>query len=83
LTAFKVLARRSPNRAGPVFINLKGEKLEGYKHWFSRAVEEAGLVDFTCYCLRHAFASRLVMAGVDIRTVAESMGHKTIQMTMR
>jgi hypothetical protein len=32
---------------------------------------------------RHTFASRLVMAGVDIRTVAELMGHKTIQMTMR
>jgi len=26
---------------------------------------------------------RLVMAGIDIRTVAELMGHKTIQMTMR
>ena len=33
--------------------------------------------------MRHTFASRLVMAGVDIRTVAELMGHKTIQMTMR
>ena len=39
--------------------------------------------DITWYCLRHTFASRLVMAGVDIRTVAELMGHKTIQMTMR
>jgi integrase len=28
------------------------------------------------------FASRLVMAGVDIRTVAQPMGHSTIQMTM-
>ena len=83
LAAFRVLAQRSPNWAGPVFVNLKGEKLEGYKHWFNQAVEGAGLVDFTWYCLRHTFASRLVMAGVDIRTVAELMGHKTIQMTMR
>jgi integrase len=78
-----VLTQRSPNGVGPVFVNLKGEKLEGYKHWFNQAVERAGLVDFTWYCLRHTFASRLVMAGVDIRTVAELMGHKTIQMTMR
>jgi integrase len=35
------------------------------------------------HCLRHTFASRLVMAGVDIRTVAELMGHKSLQMTMR
>jgi integrase len=83
LAAFKVLTQRSPNGVGPVFVNLKGEKLEGYKHWFNQAVERAGLVDFTWYCLRHTFASRLVMAGVDIRTVAELMGHKTIQMTMR
>jgi integrase len=83
LAAFKVLAQRSPNRTGWVFINLRGEKLEGYKHWFNKAVERSGLVDFTWYGLRHTFASRLVMAGVDIRTVAELMGHKTIQMTMR
>ena len=29
------------------------------------------------------FASRLVMAGVDLRTVQELTGHKTIQVTMR
>ena len=32
---------------------------------------------------RHTFASRLVMAGVDIRTVGQLMGRSTIQMTMR
>jgi integrase len=47
------------------------------------AVEEAGIKNFTWYCLRHTFAGRLVLAGVDIRTVAELMGHKNIQMTMR
>lgn len=33
-------------------------------------------------CTRHTFASRLVMAGVDLRTVAQLMGHNTIQMAM-
>jgi site-specific recombinase XerD len=33
--------------------------------------------------LRHTFTSWLVMAGVDIRTVAQLTGHRTIQMTMR
>src|SRR5437588_12632884 len=68
---------------GRVLVNMQGEPLKGYKHWFDPAVREAGISFFTWYCLRHTFASRLVMAGVDLRTVAELMGHKTIQMTMR
>jgi site-specific recombinase XerD len=50
---------------------------------FPRAVKRAGVVDFTCYDLRHAFASWLVMAGVDLATVKELMGHKYITMTRR
>jgi integrase len=81
--AFKVLRQRSLDPAGPVFVNIEGEPLRGYKHWFDPAVAEAGVREFTWYCLRHTFASRLVMSGVDLRTVAELLGHKTIQMTMR
>jgi site-specific recombinase XerD len=51
--------------------------------WFESAVKAAGLKAFTWHCLRHTFASRLVMVGVDIRTVQELMGHKTIAMTVR
>ena len=83
VAAFKVLQQRSSACAGPVFVNMQGERLQGYKHWFEDAVSEAGIHDFTWYCIRHTFASRLVMANVDLRTVAELMGHKTIQMTMR
>ncbi len=68
---------------GLVFLTKNGVPLRGYKHWFDKVINEAGIRDFTWYCLRHTFASRLVMAGVDIRTVAELMGHRSIQMTMR
>jgi hypothetical protein len=37
----------------------------------------------TWHTLQHTFASRLVMAGVDLKTVQELMGHKTIAMTAR
>jgi len=51
--------------------------------WFREAVRTAGIKDFTWHCLRHTFASRLIMAGVDLRTVQELMGHKSITMTAR
>lgn len=50
---------------------------------FESAAVKAGLGRFPWHCLRHTFASRLVLAGVDIRTVAELMGHRTLAMTMR
>jgi integrase len=83
LAAFKVLRQRSLEGAGRVFLNVHGEPLESYQHWFEPTVSEAGLKDFTWYCLRHTFASRLAMAGVDLRTIADLMGHQTTQMTMR
>ncbi len=82
MTAFTELMKR-PSPDSWAFVTMDGERLCGYKHWFVPAVETAAIRDFTWYCLRHTFASRLVMAGVNLRTVAELMGHKTIQMTMR
>lgn len=51
--------------------------------WFTAACKEVEIKNFTWHSLRHTFASRLVMAGVDLRTVQELMGHRTITTTMR
>ena len=46
-------------------------------------MERAELKDYTGRCNRHTFASRLVMAGVDLHTVGELLGLRTAQTTER
>jgi integrase len=50
--------------------------------WWS-ALKKAKIEGFRFHDLRHTFGSGLGMAGVDIRTIQELMGHKDIKMTMR
>ncbi len=50
---------------------------------FHNAVEKSGIEDFKIHDMRHTFASNLVMAGIDLMTVKELLGHKSIEMTMR
>jgi len=67
----------------PVFPGDAGEAVQEPCGWFHSAVERAGVKDYTWHCHRHTFASRLVMAGVDLRTVGELLGHKSPAMTYR
>ncbi|MCK4418022.1 MAG: site-specific integrase [Candidatus Latescibacteria bacterium] len=66
-----------------VFENKSGRSYDDLKRSYHTAVKKAGLGHARFHDLRHTFASHLVMAGVDLRTVQALMGHKTVQMTMR
>ena len=52
------------------------------KSW-AALMELAALDNFRFHDLRHHFASRLVMAGVDLYTVKELLGHSDFEMTQR
>jgi integrase len=67
----------------PVFRTPQGTPYKNFRTAFEHAVAKVGIADFTFPDLRHTFASRLVMLGVDLPTVQALMGHKTIAMTLR
>ncbi len=83
----KRLKKRHHELALPLDSTLFHSKRDGLiknpRKWFATALKQAEIKDVTWHTLRHTFASRLVMAGVDLKTVQELMGHKTIAMTAR
>lgn len=86
-TVFDLLKAKSKIRyiSGYVFASQAGTKIHARNllRAFYEARKKAGLEDVRFHDLRHTFATRLVQAGIDLYTVKELLGHKTITMTMR
>lgn len=69
--------------SGYVFEGDNGNHLADIKKGWGNLLEEAGITKFRFHDLRHHFASKLVMAGVDLNTVRELLGHSNLDMTLR
>lgn len=66
-----------------VFPGRHGALRSSIRTAFARACQRAQVHGVTWHTLRHTFASRLVLAGVDLRTVQELGGWQTIGMVQR
>ncbi len=75
---------RNNHSEGLVFSNVKtGTAFSHVKKSWAGILEKAGIKNFRWHDMRHHFASKLVMAGVDLNTVRELLGHADIKMTLR
>jgi len=66
-----------------VFPSPKAEGAYDLRAVFVAAVRDAGITDFRWHDLRHTCASYMAMQGVPLRTIAEILGHRTLQMVQR
>lgn len=88
-TVLKQWQDQTGRTAGLVFPGKKDKKtgkeppMNNIKRSWSALLSEAKISDFRWHDLRHHFASWLVMAGVDLNTVRELLGHSDLKMTLR
>jgi integrase len=72
---------RKPSREDYVFPSADNKPYKDVAA-FRKAVRLSGIQNFRFHDIRHTFASRLVMAGVDLVTVKELLGHAELSTTM-
>ncbi|WP_430416819.1 phage integrase [Marinobacter adhaerens] len=75
---------RSPGakKKGLVFPGKTGKPMGRMPRAITHAIERAKIEDFRPYDFRHTFASKLAMAGVDLNTIRELLGHEDISTTL-
>jgi len=66
-----------------IFCNKDGKPYGDIKKSFFTALNKAGIINFRFHDLRHTFASHLRMLGYALDTIAELLGHKSLEMTKR
>ncbi len=75
--------RKTHKGDGLVFAGDTGNRMTNINKSWAALVTVAELKDFRFHDLRHHFASKLVMAAVDLYTVKELLGHSDFEMTQR
>lgn len=78
-----LLTLKENNKGEYLFCYNDNKPIKDIKRSFNTALRNSGIQKCTFHDLRHSFASRATMAGIDPFTVQELMGHKSVEMTKR
>jgi integrase len=73
------------NVSGPVFCNSKGGFLrlsDVHRASFKPLLKRAGLPDMPLYSLRHSCATLLLLAGQNVKSISERLGHCSVTLTL-
>lgn len=73
----------TPERTDLVFPGASGLALTNTKRSWSAVLANAEIECFRWHDLRHHFASKLAMSGIDLNTIRELLGHSDYKMTLR
>lgn len=82
-SVLRMWLKQLPDDAELVFPNHEGVPFYTVRKSWSKLLADAEIKDFRWHDMRHHFASRLVMVGVDLNTVRELLGHSDLKMTLR
>ena len=74
---------QAADKAELVFSGKRGDALNNTRRSWEGVLRAARITRFRWHDMRHTFASNLVMAGVDLNTVRELLGHSDYKMTQR